>query len=145
MKTIFIKPKEIERKWHLIDAEGMVLGRLAVKVAGLLRGKHKAIFTPNMEVGDYVIVINAEKAIVTGRKAKQKMYYHYTGYPGGLKSVNYAKMIAKKPTYPLEHAVKGMLPKGRLGRKLFNNVKIYAGSEHPHMSQRPVKVEMKTN
>ena len=145
MKTIFIKPKEIERKWYLIDAEGVVLGRLAVKVADLLRGKHKAIFTPNMEVGDYVIVINAEKAVVTGRKAEQKMYYHYSGYPGGLKSVNYAKMIVKKPTYPLEHAVKGMLPKGRLGRKLFKNVKIYAGAEHPHASQKPVKVEINNN
>ena len=142
MKTIFVKPKDITRKWYLIDAEGVILGKLAARVATILRGKHKPIFTPNMEVGDFVVVINAEKVVVTGRKEQQKMYYRYSGYPGGLTAENYSDMIKKKPTFPLEHAIKGMLPKGRLGRKLFNNVKIYAGPEHPHAAQKPEKIEI---
>lgn len=144
MKTIFLKPKDIQRKWYIIDAEGVVLGKLAVRIVDLLRGKHKPIFTPNMEVGDYVVVVNAGKIVVTGRKAQQKMYYRHSGYPGGLNAVNYAKIMAQKPTFPLEHAVKGMLPKGRLGRKLFTNLKIYAGPEHPHESQKPIKAEINT-
>ncbi len=142
MKTIFLKPKDIKRQWYLIDAEGEVLGKVAVKVANLLRGKHKPYFTPNMEVGDFVIVINAEKAVVTGRKRTDKLYYRYSGYPGGLRSEPYEKIIKRKPTYPMEHAIKGMLPKGRLGRKLFGNVKIYAGPNHPHEAQKPIKIEV---
>ncbi len=142
MKTIFLKPKDIKRQWYLIDAEGEILGKVAVKVANLLRGKHKPYFTPNMEVGDFVVVINAEKAIVTGRKRSDKLYYRYSGYPGGLRSEPYEDVIKRKPTYPMEHAIKGMLPKGRLGRKLFKNVKIYAGPEHPHEAQKPIKIEI---
>ncbi len=142
MKTIFVKPKDIKRKWYLIDAEGKVLGKVAVKVVNLLRGKHKPYFTPNMEVGDFVVVVNAEKAVVTGKKKSDKLYYRYSGYPGGLKSEPYEDVIKRKPTFPMEHAIRGMLPKGRLGRKLFNNVKIYAGPEHPHGAQRPVKIEV---
>lgn len=141
MKTVFAKPVSIERKWYVIDAEGKVLGRVAAKVAAIVRGKNKAIFVPHQEVGDFVVVINAEKIVVTGRKAQQKMYYRHTGYVGGLKANNYEKVIAKHPTMPLESAVKGMLPKGPLGRKLAKNVKIYAGTNHPHAAQNPVAIE----
>jgi large subunit ribosomal protein L13 len=137
MKTIFVKPKDIERKWFLIDAQGQVLGRVAEKAACILRGKHKAAYTPHQEVGDYVIIINAEKAVLTGNKVKNKLYYRHTGYPGGIKVDNYEKLVARKPTSPMEKAVKGMLPKGTLGNKLFSNVKIYAGAEHPHAAQKP--------
>ncbi len=142
MKTIFRKPGEIERKWCLIDAEGQVLGRLAAKVVTLLRGKHKPIFTPNMEVGDWVIVVNAEKVALTGRKRESKKYYRHSGFPGGLKEETFSRVIVRKPIFPLEHAIKGMLPKGRLGRKLFRNVKIYAGPNHPHSAQRPETVKI---
>ena len=142
MKTIFRKPGEIDRKWCLIDAEGQVLGRLAVKVVTLLRGKHKPIFTPNMEVGDWVIVVNAEKVALTGRKRESKKYYRHSGFPGGLKEETFSRVIVRKPIFPLEHAIKGMLPKGRLGRKLFRNVKIYAGPNHPHSAQRPETVKI---
>ncbi|MBA7690185.1 50S ribosomal protein L13 [subsurface metagenome] len=137
MKTIFVKPRDMQRKWWVVDAEGQILGRLAAKVVTLLRGKHKAFYTPHMEVGDWVIVVNAEKVAVTGRKRDDKIYYRHSGYPGGLKTQNLSRALAKKPTFPLEHAIKGMLPKGRLGRKLFNHVKIYAGSNHPHAAQKP--------
>ena len=142
MKTIFRKPGEIERKWCLIDAEDQVLGRLAAKVVTLLRGKHKPIFTPNMEVGDWVIVVNAEKVALTGRKRESKKYYRHSGFPGGLKEETFSRVIVRKPIFPLEHAIKGMLPKGRLGRKLFRNVKIYAGPNHPHSAQRPETVKI---
>ena len=142
MKTIFIKPQSIERKWYLIDAEGKPLGRVAAEAAFLLRGKNKAEYVPHQEIGDYVIIINAAKAKVTGNKVADKMYYRHSMYPGGLKAESYGKMVARKPTYPMEHAVKGMLPNNRLGRKLFTNVKIYAGAEHPHMAQQPVAVEI---
>ena len=142
MKTIFIKPQSIERKWYLIDAEGKPLGRVAAAAASILKGKNKAEYVPHQEIGDYVIIINAAKAKVTGNKMADKMYYRHSMYPGGLKAESYGKVIARKPTYPMEHAVKGMLPNNRLGRKLMTNVKIYAGAEHPHMAQQPVAVEI---
>lgn len=142
MKTIFVKSRDMQRKWWVVDAEGQILGRLAAKVVILLRGKHKAFYTPHMEVGDWVIVVNAEKVAVTGRKRDDKIYYRHSGYPGGLKAQNFSRALAKKPTFPLEHAIKGMLPKGRLGRKLFNHVKIYAGSNHPHAAQKPETMEI---
>lgn len=137
MKTVYVNPKDVQRKWYVIDAQGVILGKLAVEVAKLLRGKHKPEFAPHQELGDYVVVVNAEKVRVTGRKPLQKMYYHHSGYPGSLKSTPFGKMIVRKPTYPIEHAIKGMLPKNRLGRKLFTNVKVYAGSSHPHSAQKP--------
>ncbi|AEJ18631.1 50S ribosomal protein L13 [Gracilinema caldarium] len=142
MKTVFVKPAEAERKWYVIDAEGKVLGRVAAKVASILRGKTKATFAPHQEIGDYVVVINADKVIVTGRKTTQKMYYHHTGYPGGMKSTNFESLIARHPADPLELAIKGMLPKGPLGRKLFKNVKVYAGANHPHAAQNPQVIEL---
>lgn len=137
MRTIFVKPAEVERKWFLIDAEGKTLGKVAVMAADILRGKNKACYTPHQEVGDYVIIINAEKAVVTGGKETKKVYRRHTGFLGGLKSTVYRDVLAKKPTFPMEKAVKGMLPKGPLGRKLFTNLKVYAGANHPHAAQRP--------
>ena len=142
MKTIFYKEREIPRSWYVIDAAGKPLGRVAAKVAAMARGKHKALYAPHQESGDYIIVINADKVAVTGNKDKDKMYHHHTGFPGGLKSVSFNTLIGKKPTEPLYIAVKGMLPKGSLGRKLLKNVKIYAGSEHPHAAQNPVAVAL---
>ena len=142
MKTIFEKPATIERKWYVIDAENIALGRVAVKAAYILRGKNKACYTPHQEVGDYVIIINAEKAAMSGRKRTDKMYYRHSGYMGGLTAETYDKVLAKKPTMPMEKAVKGMLPKGPLGNKLFTNVKIYAGANHPHESQQPTAIEV---
>jgi len=141
MKTVFAKPASVKRKWFIIDAEGKVLGRVAAKVATIVRGKNKAIFVPNMEIGDFVVVINAEKIKLTGRKTQQKMYYRHSGYTGGLKSNNYEKVMEKHPTQPLELAIKGMLPKGPLGRKMAKNAKVYAGTEHPHAGQKPVPIE----
>ena len=142
MKTIFYKEHEMPRSWYVIDAAGKPLGRVAAKVAAMARGKHKVFYAPHQEVGDYIIVINADKIAVTGNKDKDKMYYHHTGFPGGLKSTNFNTLIGKKPTEPLYIAVKGMLPKGSLGRKLLKNVKIYAGTEHPHIAQNPVAVAL---
>lgn len=138
MKTVIVKTKDIERAWYVVDAEDVILGKLAVKVATLLRGKHKPEFAPNQEIGDYVIVVNADKIKVTGKKPAQKMYYHHTGYAGSLTTTPLEKMLKRKPTYPVEHAIRGMLPKNRLGRKLFTNVKVYAGPNHPHAAQRPI-------
>ncbi|MDR1352464.1 MAG: 50S ribosomal protein L13 [Treponema sp.] len=142
MKTVFIKPADVERKWFVIDAEGKSLGRVAAKAAAILRGKEKAIFTPHQEIGDYVVVVNADKVAVTGGKAQKKLYHHHTGYPGGLKTQTFARLIEKHPTSPLELAIKGMLPKGPLGRKLLKNVKLYAGAGHPHQAQNPQAIEM---
>lgn len=142
MKTVFIKPASAERKWFVIDAEGKVLGRVAAKIASILRGKEKAIFVPHQEVGDYVVVINADKIVVTGRKTQQKMYYHHSGFVGGMKSDSFEELMARKGGAPLELAIKGMLPKGPLGRKLFNNVKVYAGADHPHVAQNPQVIEL---
>ena len=142
MKTIFFNENEVSRSWYVIDAAGKPLGRLAAKAAAMVRGKHKTSFAPHQENGDYVVIINAEKVAVTGNKDKDKIYYKHSGYVGGLKSVNFNELIAKKPTEPLMLAIKGMLPKGPLGRKLLANVKIYAGMEHPHKAQNPVKAEV---
>ena len=142
MKTVFVKPADVERKWFLLDAEGLVLGRVAARVASIVRGKEKAAFAPHQEMGDYVVIINAGKIAVTGNKTEDKLYHHHTGYPGGLKTVNFAKMVEKHPCSPLELAIKGMLPKGPLGRKLLTNVKVYPGAEHPHAAQNLQKIEL---
>ena len=142
MKTEFVKPTDVERKWFLIDADGKVLGRVAARVASILRGKEKAIFAPNQEVGDYVVVVNAGKIAITGNKSREKLYHHHSGYVGGLKTMNFEKLIEKHPASPLELAIKGMLPKGPLGRKLFKNAKIYPGAEHPHAAQNLQKIEL---
>ena len=142
MKTIYVKPREVTRKWYLIDAEGKVLGKVAAKAASLIRGKHKPLYTPHQEIGDYVIIINAAKVALTGRKRRQKEYIRHSGYPGGLHSETFDKVIKRKPVFPVEHAIRGMLPKGRLGRKLFNNAKVYADSRHPHEAQQPEKIEI---
>jgi large subunit ribosomal protein L13 len=142
LKTTFVKPANLERKWVMIDATGKPLGRIAARAASIVRGKDKAIFAPHQEMGDYVVIINAEKAALTGRKTEQKLYHRHSGYPGGLKTVNYEKLAERHPTQPLELAVKGMLPKGPLGRKLLKNVKIYAGEAHPHSAQEPALIEI---
>ncbi len=142
MKTILRKPADIERKWYILDAENKVLGRVAAKAASLVRGKEKPEYVPHQEVGDFVVIINAEKALVTGRKAKDKTYYSHSGYPGGMRDLSYEKLLAKKPAAPMEKAVKGMLPKGPLGRKLGKNVKVYAGKDHPHKAQNPQVIEI---
>jgi len=142
MKTIFVKPKDVERKWWLVDAEDQTLGRLASRITTVLRGKHKPIYSPHMETGDFVVVVNAEKVKITGNKREQKVYYRHSGYPGGLKTEVLGKLMKTKPTFALEHAIKGMLPRGKMGRKIFKNVKIYAGEEHPHGAQKPEKLEL---
>ena len=142
MKTIFVKPATIVKKWYLIDAEGKELGRVAVAAARILRGKNKPEYVPHQDMGDFVIVINAAKAALTGNKYEDKMYYRHSNYPGGLTTESYADMVARKPTFPMEHAVKGMLPKGALGNKLFTNMKVYAGDVHPHAAQQPIQVEI---
>ncbi|MDR2376845.1 MAG: 50S ribosomal protein L13 [Treponema sp.] len=142
MKTEFIKPAQVERKWFLIDAQGKVLGRVAARVSSILRGKEKAIYAPHQETGDFVVIVNAEKILVTGRKAQQKEYHRHSGYVGGLKTDRFEKLIVRRPAAPLELAIKGMLPKGPLGRKLFKNVKVYAGAEHPHGAQNPQALEL---
>ncbi|MCL1927680.1 MAG: 50S ribosomal protein L13 [Treponema sp.] len=142
MDTVFVKPAKLERKWFVIDAEGKVLGRVAARAASIVRGKEKAIFAPHQEMGDFVVIINADKAALTGRKSVQKLYYHHTGYVGGLKTVNFEKLSARHPAAPMENAVRGMLPKGPLGRKLFKNVKVYAGAKHPHAAQNPQLINL---
>ena len=137
MKTMIVKPKQVKRNWVLIDAQGKRLGRVAAQAAHMLRGKHKPEFTPNFEIGDYVIIINAEKAELSGNKVNDKIYYRHSQYPSGLKEEPYCDMVCRKPTFPMEQAVKGMLPKGPLGRQLFRNLKVYAGSVHPHEAQQP--------
>ena len=135
MKTYSTKISEIEREWHVIDATDQVLGRLATRVARLLTGKHKPIFTRNLDTGDYVVIINAEKVCVTGNKAKQKVYYRHSGYPGGLKSITYDKLMQTDPTRVIEYAVKGMLPHTRLGASMMKKLKVYVGDTHPHLAQ----------
>mgnify|MGYP005850340441 CR=1 FL=1 len=142
MKTYAVKAGEIKRDWYLVDAEGQTLGRLASKVATILRGKHKAIFSPHLDVGDFVIVVNADKIRVTGQKMAQKRYYRYSGYRGGLKETPLAELMARHPTRAVEYAVRGMLPKNRLGRALIRKLKVYAGPEHPHQAQQPRKLEI---
>ncbi|MDR2314128.1 MAG: 50S ribosomal protein L13 [Spirochaetaceae bacterium] len=142
MDTVFVKPAKVERKWFVINAEGKVLGRVAARAAAIVRGKEKVVFAPHQEVGDFVIIVNAEKAALTGRKTVQKLYYHHTGYVGGLKSNSYEKLSARRPAAPMQLAVKGMLPKGPLGRKLLKNVKVYAGPTHPHAAQNPQLINL---
>jgi large subunit ribosomal protein L13 len=137
MNTVFAKKNEVERKWHIIDAEGIILGKLAAKVATVLRGKNKPIFTPNVDAGDFVIIINASKVRLTGKKLRQKMYYRHSGYPGGIKQTSALEMLQKTPERMIMLAVKGMLPKNRLGRALMKKLKVYAGSAHPHSPQTP--------
>ena len=137
MKTLSAKPAEVTRDWFVVDASGKTLGRMATEIARRLRGKHKAEYTPHVDTGDYVIVINAEKIRVTGNKVQDKMYRHHTGYIGNLKSISFGKLIDKSPQRPIEIAVKGMLPKNPLGRQMFSKLKVYAGTEHPHVAQQP--------
>jgi large subunit ribosomal protein L13 len=145
MKTFVAKPAEIKRDWYVIDAEGKTLGRMATEIARRLRGKHKPEYTPHADTGDYIVVVNAEKVHVTGNKRKDKIYYRHTGYPGGLKQANFEIMINNFPERVIELAVKGMLPKGPLGRAMYTKLKVYAGAEHPHAAQQPqeLKVEGK--
>ena len=137
MKSYIAKPAEVERKWYVIDAEDKTLGKIASEVASILRGKKKPIYTPHVDTGDYVIVINAEKVRVTGKKEEQKIYKSHSGYPGGLKETTLRELRAKKPEEIIRHAVKGMMPKGKLGRQMFKKLKVYAGQEHPHTAQNP--------
>ena len=142
MDTVFVKPAKLERKWFIIDADGKVLGRVAARAASVVRGKEKVIFAPHQEMGDFVVIVNADKAVISGRKPAQKLYYHHTGYVGGLKSTNFEKLAARHPVSPMKLAVKGMLPKGPLGRKLIKNVKVYAGPKHPHVAQDPKPINL---
>ena len=137
MKTFSAKPETVKRDWYVVDAEGKTLGRLATEVASRLRGKHKPEYTPHVDTGDYIVVVNAEKVRVTGRKASDKMYYRHTGFPGGLRSASFNKLIDQKPEMVVELAVKGMLPRNPLGRAMYSKLKVYAGSEHPHAAQQP--------
>jgi large subunit ribosomal protein L13 len=137
MRTHSTKPSEIEREWYVVDAEGQTLGRLASEIAKVLRGKHKPIYAPHLDTGDYVIVVNAEKIHVTGRKKDQKMYHHHSGYPGGLTSVTLREQLKRHPTRVIRSAVKGMLPHNRLGRAMLRKLKVYAGDAHPHEAQQP--------
>ncbi|MCB1668814.1 MAG: 50S ribosomal protein L13 [Pseudomonadales bacterium] len=142
MKTFSAKNETVQRDWLLVDAADKTLGRLAVDIATRLRGKHKPEYTPHVDTGDYIVVINAEKVRVTGNKAKGKIYHSHTGYPGGLKSISFEKLIEKAPERVIQNAVKGMLPKGPLGRAMFKKLKIYAGEEHPHAAQQPQELNI---
>ena len=142
MKTYTARAEDMEREWFLVNAEGKTLGRLASEIAQVLRGKHKPIYTPHLDCGDYVIVVNADKVQVTGRKLDQKMYYHHTGYPGGIKSISLRNQLQKHPERVLQAAVRGMLPKNRLGRKMLKKLKVYAGNSHPHQAQQPKSLEL---
>ena len=142
MKTIFVKPQSVEKKWYLIDAEGKNLGRVAVAAARILRGKNKPEYVPHQDMGDYVIIINAAKASVTGNKMEDKIYYRHSMYPGGLKAESLKKMLDRKPTYPMEHAIKGMLPHGRLGRQMGKKLFVYRGTDHKHQAQKPIELKV---
>lgn len=142
MKTFSAKPETVKRDWYVIDATNKVLGRLATEVAHRLRGKHKAEYTPHVDTGDYIVIINADKIAVTGNKETDKLYHHHTGYPGGLKSITLQKLRAKAPEQIIEKAVKGMLPKNPLGRAMFRKLKVYAGPEHGHAAQQPKALEL---
>lgn len=142
MKTYVTKPAEVERNWYVIDAEGQTLGRLASKIATILRGKHKPIYNPSVDCGDFVIVVNAEKIHVTGQRMDQKVYYRHSGYPGGLSEITLRRQLEKHPTRAIELAVRGMLPKNKLGRKMIKKLKVYAGEEHPHQAQQPESMEI---
>jgi large subunit ribosomal protein L13 len=143
VRTYTPKPADVQRQWYVIDATDVVLGRLASQVATLLRGKHKPVFAPHVDTGDFVIVVNAAKVALTGNKLEQKKAYRHSGYPGGLRSVLYKDLMAKHPERAVEKAIKGMLPKNKLGRKMFGKVKVYAGPDHPHKAQQPMPFEIK--
>ena len=143
MKTYQATKEELDRKWYLVNAEGKVLGRLSTELAKILKGKNKPIYTPHLDTGDFVVVVNAAKVTLTGKKLKDKIYYHHTGYPGGIKQVSAEKLLAKKPTEMIRMAVKGMLPKNSLGRQMIRKLKIYSGPNHPHEAQRPIPLEPK--
>ncbi len=142
MKTFVAKPHEVQRDWFVIDAKGKVLGRVASEVARRLRGKHKAEYTPHVDTGDYIVVINAEQVRVTGAKTTDKMYYSHSGFPGGIKEISFDKLIAKAPERVIETAVKGMLPKNPLGRDMYRKLKVYAGAAHPHTAQQPQELKI---
>jgi large subunit ribosomal protein L13 len=142
MRTYAVKAGEIKREWYVVDAEGQTLGRLAAKIAPILKGKHKPTYTPHLDCGDFVIVVNAEKVRVTGRKPDQKMYYHHSGYPGGIRRTDLRDQLARHPESVLEEAVRGMLPKNRLGRRMVKKLKVYAGASHPHEAQQPKALEL---
>ncbi|MBV55868.1 MAG: 50S ribosomal protein L13 [Gammaproteobacteria bacterium] len=142
MKTYSAKPHEIDQKWLLVDAEGQTLGRMATAIATRLRGKHKPEYTPHIDTGDFVVVINADKVRVTGNKAKDKIYHSHSGFPGGLKSISFEKLLEKAPERVIKQAVKGMLPRNSLGRAMFKKLKVYAGAEHPHTAQQPESVHL---
>jgi len=143
MKTYQAKKEEIEHQWYVVNAEGKVLGRLASELAKILRGKHKPAYTPHVDTGDFVVVVNAGKIRLTGKKLKDKIYYHYTGYPGGIKEISAEKLLAKKPTEMIRMAVQGMLPKNSLGRQMLRKLKVYASPDHPHEAQKPSSLELK--
>ena len=143
MKSYMARPLEVERKWYVVDAEGKHLGRLATEIVRILRGKNKPQYTPHVDVGDFVVVVNADRVAVTGRKAEQRVYRRHSGYPGGMKETSYEQMLARKPAEVLRRAVYGMMPKTRLARKQFKKLKIYAGPEHPHAAQDPQRLEVK--
>jgi large subunit ribosomal protein L13 len=142
MKTYQAKNEELDPKWYLVNAEGKVLGRLSTELAKILRGKNKPTYTPHLDTGDFVIVVNAGKVTLTGKKMKDKIYYHHTGYPGGIKEMNAEKLLARKPTEMIRMAVKGMLPKTSLGRQMLRKLKIYSGPNHPHEAQKPISLEL---
>jgi len=142
VRTFTPKPGDIERRWHVIDASDVVLGRLATQSAVLLRGKHKPIFAPHVDTGDFVVIINASKVALTGNKREQKLAYRHSGYPGGLRSVSYTELLDKNPQRAVEKAIRGMLPKNSLGRQMLSKLKVYAGPEHPHLAQKPVPFEI---
>lgn len=142
MKTFMANANTVERKWYIVDADGMTLGRLASQVAAVLRGKNKPIFTPNCDTGDHVVIINASKVVLSGKKLDQKFYYHHSGFPGGLKETSYRKLMAEKPEFAVKHAVIGMLPKGPLGRQMAKKLRVYAGAEHEHEAQKPEVLEL---
>lgn len=142
MSTYMAKPEDINREWYIVDVAGKTLGRVTTEIARVLRGKHKPIYTPHMDTGDYVIVINADKVHLTGNKLQQKLYHRHSQYPGGLTSIPCGELLEKHPERVIEHAVKGMLPKNKLGRKMFKKLKVYAGSEHPHTAQQPKELEL---
>ena len=142
MKTFMAKPNEVKRKWYIVDAEGLVLGRMASEVAKVLRGKNKPDFTPHVDTGDYVIIVNADKVVLTGKKLEQKLYRRHSGHPGGLKEIQYKHLMAEKPELAVELSVKRMLPKNSLGRAMFKKLKVYKGSEHNHDAQKPEKLEL---
>src|ERR671916_1059395 len=143
MKSYMARPREVERRWYLVDAEGRTLGRLATEIAKVLRGKNKPQYTPHVDVGEFVVVVNAEKVVVTGKKAEQKVYRRHSGYPGGMKETSYARMMERRPEEILRRAVYGMMPKTRLARQQLRKLKVYAGPEHPHAAQNPQQYEVK--